>query len=161
MKTNTTQLKKTAYHEAGHAVMYFLYWRRFRYVTINHKGNTRGIVRHSKLPKVNELLEYNMIVIAGVISEKLYTGRMNNVGANSDYQKIADSLFYYFGGQTDEELKLQGAYMKFLRMYATQLLKRHWDKVTCLAERLLECRKMTYWEVDALLFPRKKLNLEP
>lgn len=104
----TRRLKRTAYHEAGHAVAAYLLNRDFKSVTIIREGETLGQCSLTKSddfhPDANEdektlahLEEYMITLHAGLASEYLATGRHNWAGAYSDLTIAAHLLLMPVG----------------------------------------------------------------
>lgn len=155
----TPPLKRTAYHEAGHAVAAYLLDRDFKSVTIIREGDTLGQCSLTKLddfhPDINadqrtlaHLEEYMIMLHAGVASEYLATGRYNWTGAHSDLTIAAHLAANACG--TDEEVQL---YRELMMVRAKNLLRlaHNWSAVQTLAEELLRRPCLTYLEAEGMI----------
>jgi ATP-dependent Zn protease len=112
----------TAYHEAGHAVAYFLSGRKFRAVTIQPNDDYLGCVEGfdangfgpdtSSTSRKRSLIERNInCSLAGPIAEAQHTRTRNHVGASSDYHGACELASYICG--SNEEI---AAYLKWLEV---------------------------------------------
>ncbi len=148
------KLKKTAYHEAGHAVAAFALSKRFKKVSIipspteDSLGRLLGCDWDSKLnPEFDEgarlrhLVEAQIIIfLAGPVAEAKLTGRYNHVGASKDYH---GAVFYasYVTGSSEET----SAYINWLLERTKNILSTyHWDAVELLADELIKRREISY-----------------
>jgi ATP-dependent Zn protease len=101
-------LECTAYHEAGHAVMYFFQEIPFRRVMIIPSGDTLGSLHHYRLgrkpkerveigfhtPRDRDRLEREiMCLLAGHAAERHFAGRANHRGSHSDHKTAVDLAF--------------------------------------------------------------------
>jgi hypothetical protein len=153
------RLKRTAYHEAGHAVAAYLLNRDFKSVTIIREGDTLGQCSLTKLddfhPDINSdhgtlahLEEYMIMLHAGLASEYLATGRYNRAGAYSDLTIAAHLAANACG--TDEEVQL---YRELMMVRAKNLLRlaHNWSAVQTLAEELLRRPCLIYLEAEGII----------
>ena len=105
MTKRIPKLKRTAYHEAGHAVAYCALGRRFDYVDIVPDEHSEGrcvarrffgerfekAVAFGDSRAMKELENRLMISLAGTVAEKLLTGRHNWIAAGiSPTFKVTD-----------------------------------------------------------------------
>lgn len=106
-KITIDELRKTAVHEIGHAVMRLLLYKEsgIKKITINSEGTgALGYVRYKDkegkyTASKEELLNYIRVAMAGIASEKLYYGFFEN-GGTSDLKKatrIADNMITKYG----------------------------------------------------------------
>jgi len=149
---DNVQMSFVAYHEAGHAVAYWLTDRMFEYVTIEpdpERVSLGHIKDHpeqeSRMPRegyinVDELIRN----LAGHEAEKIYTGKSDDEGAMGDYRHASDQI-----------LGLDWApspYCDFLSIemfrvgsgLAELLLREKWKAVEAVAAALLEKTKLEY-----------------
>lgn len=92
-------VKQTAYHEAGHALVYRLLGKTPSYLTIVSRGNFGGYMAHESNDgkagyTYNELLDNICVSLAGRCSETLVYGDDfgNNTGASSDIENARNTL---------------------------------------------------------------------
>jgi hypothetical protein len=148
-----------AYHEAGHAVASWWldsatdYDLSFEYVTIVPNDHSVGHMRYETMPTLAEdnleddpkLRDYTermiIIIFAGFVAEKRFTGRGNHVGADHDFRN-AHALATQFQ-QTDE---CQAAYMKWLFKRSEALIDRFWPYVEELAKQLHQRQTLSWAE---------------
>lgn len=151
-KQKRRQLEKTAYHEAGHAVVAYLLGRSVRLVTIvpSEDGTLLGHVLYVP-PRLKDEYQYwgspslkraafeNIVRIslAGSIAEGRMAGRQSHRQASSDYRYAVEVVSGLVGD--DRELS---AYLNWLWISTENLLsvKPHWRAVEALAQKLLELR---------------------
>jgi hypothetical protein len=151
-------LRRTAYHEAGHAIAALQLGLPFRYVTVVAKDDYLGCVLHRMRrsfrpdlePPPRVLVELdNRIVCAlsGVTAEAKLIGRMNHVGASSDYRMAADLALYRAG-----EGEIASKYLAWRLAVARARWENPatWATVEALAAALLERGKLTSKEARAV-----------
>jgi len=157
----------TAYHEAGHVIALLLIKRRFKYVSIvpeksknAYESGTLGHVKSFPLRnkyqwEINTFLDPaifdkyfkdDFVKVAGLVAEKIHTGRFNNLGAGGDFRKL------FYTTLMDMPDKLSLGYQKFLIEYTREVLemKVNWIRITAIAEGLLERGTLSYdqvWDV--------------
>lgn len=152
-KRPKTQLERTAYHEAGHAVMHWQLDRPFRYVTIKSGNNSLGHVASYKArfldnegfdhrkPTHRAWLEDRVLIsLAGAEAEKHFSGRYNYVGAEGDAESTGHLVAQVYGGP-----ELIDPYMRFMRLVARRTItsSRVWPFVKAVALLLLEREHLT------------------
>lgn len=153
------QLERTAYHEAGHAVIAAHVPERFRYVTITPDGDALGHVKNWAFsrrfqpdahvsPRGREIIDNRvMTLFAGGIAEKRFSGRLNRVGAQSDHEQAVDLADYLSGNTACTE-----AYLKWRWVVAETAVEHHWADIERVAGALLERNRLTWREVRELIF---------
>jgi hypothetical protein len=143
------QLKHTAYHEAGHAVVAYCLKSRIRHVSIISKAESLGHILKGKsedlsscewetTPKIRRGLEKSaMIDLGGSVATYLLTNRNDRIGPRGDFQHAFDYLSYLTND--DDE---SSAYANWLwhRTKAMLRWRWHWAAVEALANELLEHR---------------------
>lgn len=167
-----TQLERTAYHEAGHAVANFRLRLRVGRVTIRLDSNAgtlgscyggRAIQRRHNVESDagdwNRIrMERDVIVLlAGHEAEAYFSGRRNHIGARVDREGAIDLLSYFAGdfyeksgaGKQEESR----AYYRLLQIRARHLVRNrgNWEMVRAVAKRLLERETISGAEALALL----------
>lgn len=147
------RLRRTAYHEAGHAVACYELRVKFKYLTIiqDEDRNSLGHILINRFyenfkPDMQEVSNIRqriekivMTDFAGVIAEKIYAGRHNWRGARSDTHEAVDMLDYLVS--SSKELT---AYADWLMIRTEQMLSFNWYKVEALAEELMKHQKIGY-----------------
>jgi len=101
-KEPSMKLKKTAYHEAGHAVAACEYRRKFSYVTIAPEEDSLGHVlyqhlgknfhpEYDEMSKVRAKLEKAILIsLAGHAAERIFSGKNNWLGSSNDIHSVVD-----------------------------------------------------------------------
>lgn len=170
--TKLTSLKKTAYHEAGHAVAHHYLFLSFKYVSIipDEQEGTLGHVQ-SKYPESfrpdfeisnrNRLrLEREiMACLAGHAAEIIYSGHENWVGASQD-NHLAIHLALYVT-KSNEEIE---AFIKWMQIRTMELLKNpiKWLVVESVAEELLKNKRLKAKDVKRIIsvVVKKKIGID-
>jgi hypothetical protein len=147
-----SKLKRTAYHEAGHAVAAYALRRAFRSVTIVPGEDFLGKIWLTKLStfhpeydnssKTNRRVEEGIIInYAGFVAEGIFTGRNDYRGAHHDLV-CAAALASNMVGSAEEE----DAYLNYLWISTKNLMKLpHWWSATeALAKTLLEKKTLNH-----------------
>lgn len=155
------RLKRTAYHEGGHAVVSVLTRRQVKKVTIVPDGETLGEVVHYGWPpsiiedtatrasesKSRRWLFREMIIHhAGMIAEAKGTGGMTEdivEWGGSDSSTLADYVLQAFG---DSQKKVDQT-----KQETKKLLDAHWEAVEAIAAALLEHRTLSGKRVRAIV----------
>ena len=162
MKKRIPKKVRTAYHEAGHAVMYCVVEKKFKKVSIKSDEDALGRVL-GYLSKMQPDIFWNcgarkkfekdvMISMAGQAAECILVGRKNHAGywrggSAPDFESILTALDYLAGGPEDYD-----PYFKLL-WYMTLRKLRHrriWRAVELVTEGLLERTELTGKEVQEL-----------
>ena len=149
-----TQKEATAYHEAGHAMACWLSDRNFKYVTIKPKGDSLGHLKRKNYirfetmsitfpTQVGKFFIENFINGAGFVSEKMYRGRNNLVGAKFDFKNM------YIRSLSDLPESFIKKYYTFLAEYTLTVfqLENNWIMIEAIAEALIERETLTYNDV--------------
>jgi hypothetical protein len=154
-KREQEKLKKTAYHEAGHAVANFATGKRFTKVSVipipedGSLGRVSGTGWQSKLnpelddteqPRLRRMVEREIItLLAGVVAEAKLTGRYNHIGASKDYHKAVSYASYVTDSTRETE-----AYIEWLFEKTKNILSRRWGAVELLTEELVRQQEIGY-----------------
>lgn len=146
-----SKLERTAYHEAGHALVAYVERRRLRHVSIIPDEDTQGHCLSGKPPgdfhpdyddgpRTRAWLERAIAVsLGGAAAEEHLTGRHPKSGADEDWRRAIDSASYVTGSIEETE-----AYLNWLWIRTKALLKQpwYWAAVKALAAELLERRRI-------------------
>ena len=163
----TAQLRATAYHEAGHAVVAL--WegaRRPRRVTIVRQDDTLGRVTHVAwgvrfrpdveltLSRARQLQAGIDSLLAGVVADRRGTGRRHNwAGASSDFQQAVD-LASYLNNGSSRQITL---YLAWREQCVRDAVEARWSEVERVAQALLSRHALKGDEVRRIV---RELPLE-
>lgn len=106
----TISLKRTAYHEAGHAVMAYILRIGLKEVTIIPDEDYLGKFTHGRGRNIQPEWDYDqktrpeierqaMVTLGGNVAEHLLTGKKHIAGSYEDYHKVVDLLSYLAGAE--------------------------------------------------------------
>jgi ATP-dependent Zn protease len=143
--------KAVAFHEAGHAVIYWARNRRFRYVTIKpgekSLGHVRGFTRTFKGGWVH--VDALLCTLAGNAAEKHFTGRSNNSGSRGDFVTAIDYARGVDGqgGFRENDPLPQSIVKGALKQLEEVIVAWWWPAITAVAEALFERETLTEDEV--------------
>lgn len=156
------RLKRTAYHEAGHAIACLSVGRAFGKATIVPEGDKLGyvsnpanykfldptITSYSWDPKdLRKIREQIVVFLAGYASTEILLGRYVMRRWDSfDYQYILDLLdaLYAGLGQDKEVDKEVSAYIEYMELVTKNILRKNWSLVEKVADTLINERTMSY-----------------
>ena len=150
--------KRTAYHEAGHAVAAVVTGLRVQYVTIN-PDDTTGSLGHVLFARFNKrfrpdvnltlrgheiLMNHVLCSYAGAAGAGLLTGKdFDWTGAAADLDDVGELLL-----RLESEREALEALALWQRLRARNLIKLHRRAVELIAKRLLVHRKMSFADVQ-------------
>jgi ATP-dependent Zn protease len=153
-------IRLTAYHEGGHAVVAYILHRRFGSISIVPEEDVEGRITLGKAKYIEpdwdtsrrcviELEKRAMVLCAGVVAERLFTGRRHWKGSENDITKAVDYLAYQCGN--DEEVS---AYLELIWIRTRNLLRlpQHWAAVEAVAEELLKNSFLGQRRVRGIIF---------
>lgn len=163
--------KRTAYHEAGHAVVAWLLGLACRHVTIEPEGDSLGHVLHKKThdPKRRERLASELkpkardrayveslalCSLAGAAGAGLCIGEdFDECGADADYGNACECLSYltYMHGRASRDTMELDAYLAYLKYRARNMIQHNHYAVRKLAEALLVRRKIAFGEAKRIM----------
>jgi ATP-dependent Zn protease len=165
-KRERHNLERTAYHEAGHAVVAMKLNQKFHHVTIEPEEGSLGHILHDKLSRrfrpdvemgfrTREKIENHCLIsMAGMAAESKFIGSETWEGGGSDKDRaIVFASYLYFDSE------IVGPYILFMRARADSLMRsaRVWSQVEAVAAALLEHRTLTWDRVEeiykAAMFP--------
>ena len=151
MARKMSELERTAYHEAGHAVAAFALNRRVRSVTVIPDGDTLGQNLYGKARMIqpdagvdrrtrNEIERRFICAMAGwAVEAKLNPRRRGIATGSNDLQHASDLASYVVGSA--EELE---AYSNWLWIRTKQLiaLPHYWAAIEALAGELVTHKRL-------------------
>ncbi len=161
MKTTyrKTALQRTAFHEAGHAAMFFTQGRKFRHVTIvaDETKCSLGHVLHDALKnfhpdenddwKTRKMLEEAILCsLAGPAAERIFAGRRNWRGAAGDLRYVTNVATCFVPDSEEAS-----AFISWLWIRANNVVQAKWRMVEILAAALLEQKTLSYKEAQLAL----------
>ena len=151
--------KRTAYHEAGHAVAAILFKDSLKWVTIKRTKQTRGctISGSTKLvcwqkrkdwPKRYRarLEQMAMVSVAGLVSERMFTDHVRSKASTHDIEVAVNFLYPFSPGHRAEAV----TYVNWLMLRTHRLLLPHRLTIHRVAEALLTRRTLRRRDVLAL-----------
>ena len=171
------KMRRTAYHEAGHAVVSHYLNRKVAYVTIVSRGNHGGYMQNSEEEQgvytKQDLLDMIKVCLAGRASEMIQYGNSDGLtsGISSDLKqatKIAKALICSYGMDDDimmsiseEDLKNPfyselihkkvNTLLTDMMKETKEILERNSSKVRLLVDKLLIKNKLTQDEIARIL----------
>ena len=175
-KHDREALLSTARHEAGHALLCWLYSECPSYLTIVSRGDHGGYMQHADTEekgsyKKAELLSRIRTALAGRAAELVYYGEDLGLttGASGDLQtatRLAEAIIGHYG--MDEEMGLSsfdkvpdGFYPTLRRRtneilaeelsFAKEIIRTHRSAIDALVDALLEQNHLKGDEIDAIL----------
>jgi hypothetical protein len=131
MRNPGSRQTATAYHEAGHAVISHFLGLPIGRVSIVRDADTLGRVLHRPVgewfqpdvvmnDRTRLRIERGIVVLfAGVIAERKFTGRYNHVGAKGDYDQVVDLAHFVTGSDGEAAL-----FQRWLREKAINRVER-------------------------------------
>lgn len=151
-------LESTAYHEAGHAVMFLEARRRFKYVTIiepegavGHIQWNLGVAKPESL--IDSAARFNIeriivALLAGPAAEERYSGKHRWVGARCDLERATDFAMSLYPHEA-----VASRYLEYLVERAKWEVSRpiNWLGIEAIANALLEKRTLTYGQVCSII----------
>lgn len=170
MKLPTTSLARTAYHEAGHAVLAHMGGLRVQGISIERDGDSFGRTFYTHEPprlgpgragegRACRLAEaYVVCYLGGVEAEARFAGRRDRNGASADMQEAMEAAARLV--LCKEELN---ACLHWLTVRARYLVVIYWPLIDGLARRLLRSPTMSAHQVQGVirelsrLRPRRKV----
>lgn len=162
-KKRWSKIERTAYHEAGHAVMAYLAKQRLKKVTIipDNEGNegmcTSSVLWMKKVqPDIDRSLKtrskfegYIMSTLGGVVAERLFTGRTDwPIPKYTDMNNAVDTAGYFT--KSDDETS---AFLKWLweRTKAELDIEPYSNAVHALALELVKEREVGGRKATAII----------
>ncbi len=149
MKRSERQQRRTAYHEAGHAVLQWALGVGIKLVTIvpdydagtaEHATKKMSFHEHT-LEVVEEAVHQRsaVILLAGRFAQEKFDAALGNEGCNSDYLEAGDHIEQLCYTEDDKE---NAAWWTVLEARCRALVEHYWPEITALADALLEKETM-------------------
>ena len=158
--------ERTAYHEAGHAVLrhYLEYAGTNSRVTIKPNADSRGHVLVYPEKSFRPDLKYDLrkivdritVCLAGNAAIKKLTGRWDNIGAEDDYHQAAGFALYVTGDGGDEV----NALVRWLQIRAAGVVNNQWPYIEAVAAALLERKTLNGKEVREVIFAEEERKFQ-
>jgi hypothetical protein len=166
----TAQLRATAYHEAGHAVVALHRGDRTpRRVTIVRKGGILGSVTHAAWGRrfrpdvdltprrIRQLQASIDTLLAGVIAERRGTGRRQNwAGATSDLNRAVGLADYLNSSSRQVDL-----YLAWRQQCVRDQVEILWPDIERVAGALLARSNLDGDELRQIVFPARAGDRDP
>jgi len=166
MRKRNDQLRKTAIHEAGHAVIAHVVGARIHRATVKSGDGYLGKVRHARTLShatwyANDdrahlrLGREIKISLAGPLAERrAYPGSRWRTGAHNDYIRVADRVDHIYPSMRkgDAGWRAQGHFWKLMEIETDWLLTKHWHCVKAVAKELLERETISGAQIRAAIF---------
>jgi ATP-dependent Zn protease len=155
MKLTATSLVRTAYHEAGHAVLAHMSGLRVLGISIErdddsfgrmfytHDAPRLGAGQASNARACRRVEAYVVCYLGGAEAERRFAGRRDRDGASADLQEAMDAAARLV--LCEEELN---ACLRWLAVRARYLVVVYWPLIDGLARRLLRSPTMTAHQVQ-------------
>ncbi len=155
MKLTVTSLARTAYHEAGHAVLAHMGGLRVLGMSIERDGDSFGRTFYThQAPRLGSggagtaracrrVEAYIVCYLGGVEAEARFAGRRDRDGASADLQEAMEAASRLV--LCEEELN---ACLRWLAVRARYLVVIYWPLIDGLARRLLRSQTMSAHQVQ-------------
>lgn len=152
------RLKRTAHHEAGHAVICFGVRCEFSDISIVEAEGFHGIFRHGrwygvdrnqwKSQDIQGTIWDILVALGGPAAESQFIGRTvrRNYASDGDHGNVWESLNRIYEGLGSNEAGLMEAkkYIEYLEQVVKNYLRKNWKFVERLAQVLLAEKHLTY-----------------
>lgn len=151
-----------AFHEAGHAVIARLVWRKFRKVTIDDSvgddgARGFGCIDYDEEPAPPDAppppgwlvnVGHLMATLAGPVAEEIHTHKQVDLAKTYDYYAAVGIVREYSGlyGLPDDT-QLVPDLIRVSGRYVRAWLEQYWQQVERVASALLERRTLTWGDV--------------
>lgn len=152
------RLERTAYHEAGHAVICFGIRCDFSDITIVETEEFYGNFRHGRWYSVDRNEWYSqdiqgmiwdiLVTLGGPAAENQFVGKTVRLNSTSDgdYADAWECLGLIYEGLGSNEVGATEAkkYIEYLEQVVKNYLRKNWNFVERLAQALLAEKQLTY-----------------
>jgi len=156
---------KTAFHEAGHAVVAYLLRKKFRYITIRANEVFNGYVRHEKPRASSEngwdeernkrsTREKDILTsLAGGTATLILTGKPDRTGSYADLHNALDLAGDVCGSKAECD-----AYVNWLSVRCEAMMRSpsNWYAVEALAHELVKQERISYRKAREIIKAAKK-----
>jgi hypothetical protein len=166
--TGAAEVRRTAIHEAGHAVASYFLHVRMKHVTIVPERDSLGHVRHRRVQfgrhgifddslRGTDRAERHIIVcFAGQIAQRKYAPHSQwRIGGSMD-QEQAMELFWHIASADEKARNLQ---LQLLWRRTELLIELHWKDVRSVAAALLKRKTLDATQVAETIL--RAYGLEP
>lgn len=141
------RLKRTAYHEAGHAVMASVFKMHFKKVSIIKDEGSWGRVETGPVNENAPSFDQKrgaIIFMAGRIAGSIYSGEeISFTGCMLEAAHYGLSM--HDPGETCD------AFLTYIFHYTHDLIKNYWPEIEALTHELLDKNELNYSKVSALI----------
>ncbi len=149
-------LMKTAYHEAGHAVMHLVNRSRFKKITIipedDYLGQVTTYSHNDYSPNYNPDKKI-MIFFAGEIAARQFMKK--KISYRGCFGIALDLIISY--SHYDNQ-KVRDAYASYLFLLTEHYIDKYWCAIEALAKELLDKRELGYHKARDIVFNALKDN---
>jgi ATP-dependent Zn protease len=164
-RTRSTELEKTAYHEAGHAVLAVLLGVGLKAAGVSivpHEPDREGM---NKVPSLGhcavdmndsvKMFQFVSICLAGHVAQNLFRPRSSHWlelgGRGSDFYRAVTVLEASRKSKSIEDGRWTDSYIRIVQKETKKLLRKQWHAVQTLASALLERKTLTGQEAEAIV----------
>jgi ATP-dependent Zn protease len=147
----TKNQRSSAYHEAGHVVMFLAVGFKFEYVTINETINTWGHIKVKKRRALKNMsldimIKEVMILLAGLEAENNvnYSTKAEKLTGCKDDLKAASEIVFVNMDRDEREAQL---FISWVLHRVEKIINKRWVQVEIIAKALLKEKSLTYQEV--------------
>ncbi len=175
--TKQDRLKRTAHHEAGHALVCFGLRKAFSDLTIVETDEFYGAMSHRAWLKIDPgITSYEweaqdikrikidiLVSLGGPAAENLFVGRTlrRNFAPGTDHAKVLEVLTLLYGGLDSDEAGMEvGKYIEYTEIVAKNYIAMNWKFLERLANALVKQETMTYVDAKKLVNRDKFLPFE-
>lgn len=172
------RLRRTAYHEAGHAIVAFGVDRAFKEVTIIPSEGYLGVLKHRPWITFDPTMTSSgwedretsriklriMLCLGGPAAESILLGRsvMKYRWGWADHGIVLDLLDALYAGlgldaEVDKEV---GKYIEYMELVVKNFLRVNWKFVERVAQALLLEKTLTYKKAKELVYRDLDLSWE-
>jgi ATP-dependent Zn protease len=145
----TLRTRRTAYHEAGHAVMAIIQHRLFKPVTIipnmeeKSWGEVELTVKYGELPRYAQTRKRFegeiLFFMAGKFATERLTGKSDIIETEQDFRAVNGLLICRY----PEDLKTREECFRRLMAECAALVKDNWPMIEAVAEELLRVKTLS------------------
>ena len=157
----TDALAKTAFHEAGHAVIGYLFETRFEPIQLAAADGNKvpgpvpfyvtQAMQNLRRSEYRQAIREDLVVaMSGAIAEERFTGQLDEVAAKDDFHFISEALWQMYAEQLD-------THSADLWREARRLVNENWAVIERVAAYLVEHKALSSRELDSLLTPKSML----
>lgn len=158
-RTRGREAERTAFHEAGHAVVALALGRRVEKITITpHRvyagrcwvsgfGAALGKGRRASPSKTQRTRDNIVVLFGGLAAEERFDPKSDPDLSQADFMQAMKLALHDVGRSTAR----RAAYLQVHRLVAEQVIAQHWVLVKLLAEAVLVRRELLAQDIETLL----------